>query len=258
MQMSFIQKLDILEARLQLLIEGSAARLFPDYNLENELAHQLVAALQSGAKQHPDGFLIAPNLFTLVVHPSRSEIMRRQEGFFDNLTVTLETAAGDSDLCFLSPPVIRIAEDAEMPLHQLRVNAQISQEKLTHTTDVLVETDIDAQNIPPNAFLIVNGTQIIPLNRSVINIGRRIDNQMIIEDPRVSRVHSQLRAIKGRFVIFDLDSTGGTFVNSQRISQYTLFPGDVISLAGFPLVYGQDTAGPGQTQKFTPQDGSQI
>jgi pSer/pThr/pTyr-binding forkhead associated (FHA) protein len=86
----------------------------------------------------------------------------------------------------------------------------------------------------------------------VINIGRRPDNQLVVDDPRVSRVHSQLRAIKGRFVIFDLDSTGGTYVNSQRINQYTLYPGDVISLAGYPLVYGQDSAGPGQTQKYIP------
>ncbi len=100
--------------------------------------------------------------------------------------------------------------------------------------------------------------RIIPLDRSVINIGRRPDNQMVIDDPRVSRVHSQLRAIKGRYVIFDLDSAGGTFVNSQRISQYTLLPGDVISLAGFPMVYGQDTAEPGQTQRYIPQGSDNI
>lgn len=256
--MGLFNKVDILEARLQMLIEGSAARLFPDYNLENDLAHRLVAALQSGIKQHPEGYFIAPNLFTLEVHPSRCEKMQQQEGFFDNLTRTLETAASDADLIFLSPPVIRVVENNDLPVHQFRVSAQISQDRLAHTTDFLVEPDTEGQNIPYNAFLIVNGTQIIPLTRSVINIGRRPDNQMVIDDPRVSRVHSQLRAIKGRFVIFDLDSTGGTFVNSQRISQYTLFPGDVISLAGFPLVYGQDVGGPGGTQKFTPLDDNEI
>jgi pSer/pThr/pTyr-binding forkhead associated (FHA) protein len=78
----------------------------------------------------------------------------------------------------------------------------------------------------------------------VINIGRRLDNQLVIDDPRISRSHAQLRAIKGRFVIFDLNSTGGTFVNGERTSQSVMYPGDVISLAGVPLVYGQDNPPP--------------
>jgi pSer/pThr/pTyr-binding forkhead associated (FHA) protein len=71
-----------------------------------------------------------------------------------------------------------------------------------------------------------------------------LDNQLVIDDPRISRNHAQLRAIKGRYVIFDLNSTGGTFVNGQRTSQSVMYPGDVISLAGVPLVFGQDNPPP--------------
>ena len=53
-----------------------------------------------------------------------------------------------------------------------------------------------------------------------------------------------MRAIKGRFVLFDLNSTGGTFVNGQRTSQTVLYPGDVISLAGVALIFGQDNPPP--------------
>jgi pSer/pThr/pTyr-binding forkhead associated (FHA) protein len=84
----------------------------------------------------------------------------------------------------------------------------------------------------------------------VINIGRRVDNDLVIDDERISRVHAQLRAIKGRYVLFDLDSRGGTFVNDQRIHQSVLYPGDVISLAGVPLVFGQEETRLGQTQKL--------
>ncbi len=51
----------------------------------------------------------------------------------------------------------------------------------------------------------------------------------------------ELRAIRGRYVLFDLNSTGGTFVNGQRITQFTLRPGDVISLAGVTIIYGEET-----------------
>jgi pSer/pThr/pTyr-binding forkhead associated (FHA) protein len=95
--------------------------------------------------------------------------------------------------------------------------------------------------LPENAFLIVEGVREFALLEAVINIGRRLDNHLVIEDPRVSRHHAQLRAINGRFVLFDLDSSGGSFVNGQRLSQGILYPGDVISLAGVTLIYGQDT-----------------
>lgn len=94
--------------------------------------------------------------------------------------------------------------------------------------------------IPEHAFLIIEGVKIHPLKESVINVGRKLENHVVIDDPRVSRTHAQLRVIKGHFVLFDLNSTGGTFVNGQRTSQTVLYPGDVISLAGVTLVFGQD------------------
>jgi pSer/pThr/pTyr-binding forkhead associated (FHA) protein len=99
-------------------------------------------------------------------------------------------------------------------------------------------------NIPENAFLIIEGVKVHALDATVVNIGRRLENHLVIDDPRVSRNHAQLRAIKGRFVLFDLNSTGGTFVNGQRTSQTVLYPGDVISLAGVALIFGQDNPPP--------------
>src|SRR5574339_383918 len=98
--------------------------------------------------------------------------------------------------------------------------------------------------IPENAFLIVEGVKVHPLKEAVVNIGRRLENHLVIDDPRISRNHAQLRAIKGRYVLFDLNSTGGTFVNGQRTSQTVLYPGDVISLAGVALIFGQDNPPP--------------
>jgi len=78
-----------------------------------------------------------------------------------------------------------------------------------------------------------------------------MDNQLVIDDPRVSRNHAQLRAINGRFVLFDLNSTGGTFVNGQRASQTVLYAGDVISLAGVALIFGQDNPPTGNDTRDT-------
>jgi len=74
---------------------------------------------------------------------------------------------------------------------------------------------------------------------------------LIIDDPRISRSHAQLRTINGRYTVFDLNSTGGTFVNGQRTNQSVLYPGDVISLAGVALIFGQDGPPPRPDLKET-------
>jgi len=98
--------------------------------------------------------------------------------------------------------------------------------------------------VPEHAYLIISGVKVFPLGSPVINIGRRLDNALVIDDPRVSRNHAQLRAEGGRFVVYDLNSTGGTFVNGKRVTQCVLYPGDVISLAGVPIIFGQDNPPP--------------
>ena len=86
-----------------------------------------------------------------------------------------------------------------------------------------------------------------------VTLGGHEDNDLVIDDPRVSRRHAQLRAEGERYYLFDLNATGGTFVNGLRIHQKQLRAGDVISLAGFPLVFGVENApAPGETQEYTP------
>ena len=86
--------------------------------------------------------------------------------------------------------------------------------------------------IPLNALLLFEGGGTIALNKTEITIGRRHDNEIVLDDPRVSRHHAKICLIKDHFFLFDLKSSGGTFVNGQRIEQGLLYPGDAISLGG--------------------------
>jgi hypothetical protein len=249
-------KLATIEARLQALIEGSAARLFPLTPQSDNLAALLVQAMNSAIDMHsPDP--MAPNLYTLFANPNHVESLRENDTLLEALVQVLEESGSEADLHFLSHPVIRVAADPNLAPGQIRVKARNSWENLPETADLPAERAAIIENTPSNAFLIVNGTNIFPLYQKVVNIGRRDDNQLVVNDARVSRIHAQLRAFKGRYVIFDLDSTGGTFVNSERIHQHILYPGDVISLAGVPLVFGQDTTSLGQTQTFDPSQGGE-
>jgi pSer/pThr/pTyr-binding forkhead associated (FHA) protein len=125
-------------------------------------------------------------------------------------------------------------------LEGIRVEASTQQDMGGQTASFDVPAVTPSSSIPRNAFLIVEGDRVFPLSQMVVNIGRRADNHLVLSDPRVSRAHAQIRAIRGQYVLFDLNSTGGTMVNGRRIHQCALKPGDVISLSGVPLIYGEE------------------
>lgn len=241
-----------IEARLQSVIEGGLARLIPGGQRQSDLASRLVDAMNNGIQAGPDGQAVAPNLFTLQANPSEALALQGNQAFIDGLTRTLQDAGSEAGLHFSAALVVRVEGSHDVPSGEIRVTARNSLANLPQTSDLGVGILEEAEAIPSNAFLIVDGTQVVPLTQAVINLGRRADNQVVIDDPRVSRVHAQLRVVKGRFLIFDLASTGGTFVNGEEVHQCTLYPGDVISLAGVPLVYGQDSARLSDTQDYIP------
>jgi hypothetical protein len=239
-----------LEARLQALIEGSAARLFPLHPDQDVLATRLIKAMRDNIKSGHDGGLIAPNLFIIEFHPDHIEAFKQHQDLIANLAQTIKETGSETGLRFLSLPSIRLQPNHNLDREMIQVRAEISLEKLAQTTDLVSESTDGAFSIPTGAFLIVNGMNAVPLEKAVINIGRRPDNDLVVDDGRVSRTHAQIRSINQQFVIFDLDSTGGTFVNGEQVNQCVLIPGDVISLAGVPMVYGQDSDHLGETQKM--------
>ncbi|MFM8321743.1 MAG: FhaA domain-containing protein [Chloroflexota bacterium] len=229
-----------IEARLQAVVEGSAARLFPGRAAPPDLTHQLLQAMQRAARPAPGGALVAPNLYRLQANPQLAAGLQATPAFLSELCGLLQSAAGEAGLQLSGPLSVVVEADARLAPGAVQVLAVDSLQEVDPTHAMRLPTDLPPEQPPEGAFLIVNGTEIYPLGPGVVNIGRRPDNQLVIDDPRISRLHAQLRLVRSRYVLFDLDSTGGTFVNGRRISQHPLQPGDVISLAGVPLVYGQD------------------
>jgi hypothetical protein len=236
--------LNVLEARLQSLIEVRLMSILPGYKVEDLIIQKLAAAVQSNLTVLDDDTQLAPNVYTLIVHPQAAARWQNTD-LLSTLLQAIQTAGQESGLRFASPPTITITTDDSLSAEDARVMASNRVEPMTDTKGPPIENDgVEEDAMPENAFLIIEGVKVFPLKLPVVNIGRRLDNQLVIDDPRVSRNHSQLRAIKGRYVLFDLNSTGGSFVNGQRTSQSVLYPGDVISLAGVALIFGQDNPPP--------------
>ena len=91
-------------------------------------------------------------------------------------------------------------------------------------------------NQEKKAYLIVN-SQVFPLTRDVTTIGRKLDNDLVIQDILVSRKHSEIRFADGKYYIHDLESTGGTYLNNKKINESILYSGDLILISNIPLMF---------------------
>ena len=72
--------------------------------------------------------------------------------------------------------------------------------------------------------------RVVRLDRDVATLGRRDDNAYVVPDPRVSRVHAELRKEANAVILTDLGSSGGTQVNGETIHGPTVIRhGDKVS-----------------------------
>ncbi|MDH3944707.1 MAG: FHA domain-containing protein [Anaerolineae bacterium] len=90
--------------------------------------------------------------------------------------------------------------------------------------------------IPADVYLMINH-QIFPLENPVTSIGRKLENDLVIQDMLVSREHARISYEKQKFMLEDLGSTGGTFVNGKRVEKSVLNQGDVINIANVALTF---------------------
>jgi pSer/pThr/pTyr-binding forkhead associated (FHA) protein len=78
--------------------------------------------------------------------------------------------------------------------------------------------------------------QVIELPSTVCVLGRDPNATVHLEEESVSKQHARLQCEHGRFIIEDLESSNGTFVNGRRIHAATeIHPGDLIRLGSVIL-----------------------
>ncbi len=228
------------EERIQALVEGGFARLFAGRLHPRDVAVRLARAMENSARSEEDGSQTAPNHFIVRLHPDDHDaLLRAEPGLPAILADHLVSLARESGFRLDMTPEVQLVADESLPAHSASVEASHA-ESVRQSTQAMKPVDLgipSGATHPPSAFLVVDGTRYVPLDRSVINIGRRRDNTIVLDDARVSRQHCQLRFRFGQFVVYDLGSRGGTMVNNAQVSECVLRPGDVISLAGVQLVY---------------------
>jgi len=77
----------------------------------------------------------------------------------------------------------------------------------------------------------------VPLDKPFITIGRSRKNDIVIDNMAVSRRHARVYREGPRYIVEDLKSLNGTFVNNKRVSQWILSDKDQILIGKHTLMF---------------------
>ena len=81
------------------------------------------------------------------------------------------------------------------------------------------------------------GLEILLIDREV-TLGRGQDNTNPIKYQKISRNHARIRPVSGKWVIEDLNSTNGVWVNETRTKEARMRPGDYVKIGVVPFQFG--------------------
>jgi hypothetical protein len=225
------RRLPLLEHRLELLFEGMFSGGLGLETILKELARAFEDAAWGGH---------APNTISVMLNPDDLSLFHDHFPFLEaQLTAYVMEVARDLGLVLPADPHLNLLASDAQKSGSVGVDVGdvphggISTEKMSAVPGV-------GSSPPADAQLLRDGRLLMRLERPVINIGRRADNHLVLDESRISRQHCQLRVRGGHYVIYDLNSTHGVFVGGERISEQILQNGDVISLGSVTLIYLED------------------
>ena len=109
------------------------------------------------------------------------------------------------------------------------------------------EVNIEAELIPDSsARLVLFAGQLpskeFPLNKTVMNIGRTEENDIVLDHKSISRQHARITYENGVFKILDLKSANGVLVNGEQYVKTELKNGDIIELGHLKLKFIDEKA----------------
>jgi hypothetical protein len=252
-----------LEHFFERLFERPAARLFQTRLQPVQLQGRLERAMESERRLSGDRTYV-PSRYRILIHPADLVAFDGFQSTVEHdLASSLHTRARHRGYTLLERPSVAIVASASVARGDVSVLADLSApiqpppRAGSHHAEpppppppprsALPGSAAPARTAvfevaPPRVPSVVvdvrtpgRAAERLLLRGGTVRIGRADDNDLVLDDDRVSRHHGQLASRQGTLVFSDLGSTNGSFVNGSRVTQIALGPGDVLHLGGSTL-----------------------
>ena len=216
-------------------VEGSLRRVLPTNLQPVQLAKAAARAMEDAQIIGVRGAEV-PNSYELRVAPADLERFGDYTSTLsDELSRYLVDYARERGLRLVAEPRVALREDQEVRPGSVRAEARFVDlaPAMRPEIDAAVEgtrrlrlADLAAAHVQPVAPAAAGRLWLVdPLGSSfalevgagVVRLGRAADNDVIIPNQRVWRYHAQLRRVESSWLVYDLDSTNGTWVDEHRV-----------------------------------------
>lgn len=264
---------DRVEQRLERAVNGAFARAFKSEVQPVEIASAIRRAMDDRAAVVGHGRTFVPNLYTVELSETDFERLSAYDEELEKELIAAAQEHAESQRYQPGGPLqvmFSAAEDLETGVFRLRTStarhtgntgvsrtvdppqapAEPAPRHTAPADDGLEATQRHAPVAPPQPprrvnpadrpWLDVDGERY-PLMGAMTVLGRDDSADIVLDDPGISRRHSEIRVTTdGPHLVAsirDLNSTNGTFVNSERISSQRLADGDRITVGRTTVTY---------------------
>jgi hypothetical protein len=240
------------EAFVSRVIEGWSARLFGAKLQPVQIAKRLIRAMESNQTISLSKTFV-PNSYVVSLGPiDYAQFEQYRKSLERDLAETLLGAARDRSYTLLAYPSVEIERDDDMPPGDIRVSCAmvdasgdevapdakaLGAVEAGHTMVLDREALLKDRPRAPRASIEQRDAPAVPLGPDPVLIGRDPQNDVVLDDRRVSRKHAEVRLRLGRYTLYDLQSTNGTYVNGRRVAEKVLEDGDKISVGGLEILF---------------------
>lgn len=235
------------EGILEGLFEGVFSRVFRARVQPAEIAKRLERSMESN-QTIGVGKVFAPNTYEVSLHPRDYEAFDRYRASLEReLSTYLQDRGRELGLTFITKPQVNLVSQQSARSGSVRVQAWLqdveaaeAENRVEFTQPIEIPRARRRSELQPATLTVVAGGQngeryALPQGRA--GLGRGLENEIVLEDSRVSRNHAEIYLRGSEWYLRDLNSTNGTYVNGYGVRERALESGDRVSLGGVELVF---------------------
>jgi hypothetical protein len=239
-----VNVIDRFERFVERLMERTFMRATGSTLQPVEIGKRLVRVMEAEQSVGMEGAVV-PNAYDVFLSPADYEHFEgARTSMARNLESHLGRIARQRRFHMMDRPVVTFHSDSDLDRGDLAVEAHImdvaapppSAQPGQYTAILSPVENPPVTSRAPS--LVWDGTSYAVL-RSPTRIGRLPDNDIVLNDKRVSRHHAEVVQQTGRWTLRDTGSTNGTALNGKMIKEAALKPGDKLSLGGLEVIWEQ-------------------
>lgn len=252
-----------IERFFERLFERPSARLFGTRVQPVQIQRRIERAMESGRRPTAERTLV-PDRFIVHLNPGDlAGFAEMADGLAAGLADEALSFARAHRYSLADRPRVDLVSDPAVPRADIRIDARMTSPQAPGRAEPygsgpsperprgLVDPTATAvftlpQPRAPRATLRVTDpdghTRDVAIGADGLTIGRAEDNDLVARDALVSRHHGRIAGRRGTLVYQDLDSTNGSKVNGEPVSEVVLGVGDRLQIGETTLVLEVDEA----------------